>query len=124
MAEKKKANSKSSATVTRIKASDSSASAPAKPAKKKQASVATAPAVAAPTKKKRPIRIKGAGRPFVAIKNYFAGAWYELRQVRWPNRRATWGMTFAVIAYSAFFVVLVILLDIAFKYLFDVILGK
>lgn len=59
-----------------------------------------------------------------AIWEYVAGAWFELRQVRWPNRRATWGMTGAVILYSAFFVVLVLLLDAGFKYLFDLILKK
>jgi preprotein translocase SecE subunit len=58
-----------------------------------------------------------------AIGGYFAGAWYELKQVRWPNRRATWGMTAAMLAFTAFFVVLVLLLDALFKYLFDLILG-
>ncbi|KKW05166.1 MAG: hypothetical protein UY35_C0001G0057 [Candidatus Saccharibacteria bacterium GW2011_GWC2_48_9] len=51
--------------------------------------------------------------------NYFIGAWRELRQVRWPDRKATWGLTMAVIVYSVFFFVLVILLDAVFKYLFD-----
>lgn len=51
--------------------------------------------------------------------NYFIGAWRELKQVRWPDRKATWGLTLGVLLYSAFFVVLVILLDAVFKYLFD-----
>lgn len=67
--------------------------------------------------------IRGAG-VFRAIGGYFKGAWVELRQVRWPNRRATWGLTGAVILYSAFFVVFVLLLDAGFKYLFELILKK
>ena len=51
--------------------------------------------------------------------NYFIGAWRELKQVRWPDRKATWSLTFAVVVYSIFFFVLVIVLDAAFKYLFD-----
>lgn len=53
---------------------------------------------------------------------YFKGAWYELRQVRWPNRKATWSLTLAVILFTAFFVLLVLLLDAGFKYLFDLII--
>ncbi len=55
---------------------------------------------------------------------YFKGAWIELRQVRWPDRRAAWSLTGAVLAYSVFFVVLILLLDRLFQYLFDFILGK
>lgn len=64
-------------------------------------------------------------KPIKAIKafgGYFKGAWQELRQVRWPNRKATWGMTLAVLLFTGFFIVLVILLDIAFKELFVLIL--
>ena len=58
-----------------------------------------------------------------AIGGYFKGAWIELRLVRWPTRRATWGLTFAVIMFSAFFVVVILLLDLLFKYLFELILA-
>ncbi len=61
--------------------------------------------------------------PFVALGGYFKGAWFELRQVRWPNRRATWSLTGAVLLFTAFFVVLILLLDVLFKYLFEIILG-
>ena len=67
---------------------------------------------------------KGVARPVKATGSYFKGAWEELRLVRWPSRRATWGLTGAVILYSLFFVVLVLLLDAIFKYLFELILGK
>lgn len=59
-----------------------------------------------------------------SIGGYFKGAWVELRQVRWPTRRATWGLTGAVLIYTAFFVVLVLLLDAGFKFMFEIILGK
>ncbi len=59
----------------------------------------------------------------ISIGGYFKGAWYELRQVRWPTRRATWGLTLAVLLFSAFFVFLILLLDLLFKYLFGLILG-
>lgn len=57
-----------------------------------------------------------------AMGGYFKGAWAELRQVRWPSRRSTWGLTLAVILFSGFFVLLIILLDMLFKYLFEIIL--
>lgn len=53
---------------------------------------------------------------------YFKGAWFELRQVHWPTRRATWGLTGAVLLFSAFFVVFITLLDAGFKYIFEQIL--
>lgn len=61
--------------------------------------------------------------PFKAFLAYVKGAWYELQQVRWPDRANTWSMTGALLAFTAFFLLVVILLDTAFKYLFQVILG-
>lgn len=61
--------------------------------------------------------------PQRAIGDYFVGAWRELRQVRWPNRSQTWQMTGALIGFTAFFVIVILLLDAAFKYLFNVMLG-
>jgi preprotein translocase subunit SecE len=126
----KKSSSKSSANepnVVRIKASESAPKKSAKEVKTtkvvKEAEVVTAKPVKA-AKAPRTRNAKGLLRPFAAIGNYFKGAWFELRQVRWPNRSATWSLTGAVLAYSAFFVLLVLLLDAAFKYLFELILGK
>ena len=93
--------------VTRIKAKDTK-SAPAKTENQKTTESAFN---------------KTPGNPLAAIGGYFAGAWFELKQVRWPNRRATWGMTMAVLAFTAFFVILILLLDALFKYLFQLILG-
>ncbi len=61
--------------------------------------------------------------PLKAMGRYFVGAWQELKQVRWPNRQATWGMTLALLAFTAFFVALILLLDALFKYVFQLILG-
>lgn len=55
--------------------------------------------------------------------NYFKGAWQELKQVRWPTRKATWGLTLAVIIFSLFFVAVILLLDGGFNYLFELIIG-
>ena len=64
-----------------------------------------------------PVRIITA--PFRYIKN----SWIEIRQVRWPNRKATWGLVLAIFVYSAFFIVLVMLLDALFNFIFSKILG-
>ena len=63
-------------------------------------------------------------RPFVALFRYLRDSWREIRQVRWPNRKATWKMVLAVIIYTAIFMVLIALLDLFFTWLFNLILGK
>ena len=63
-------------------------------------------------------------RPFVYLGRYLRDAWRELRQVRWPNRKATWKMVLAVFAYTALFMVVIFLLDLFFTWLFNLILGK
>lgn len=60
--------------------------------------------------------------PIFALGRYFKGAWYELRQVRWPDRKASWSLTGAVLLFTGLFVVLILLLDLLFKYLFELIL--
>lgn len=99
--------------VTRISASDDT-----KPAKKPKSATALKKAdrVNAATRNKRSYGILG------RIGGYFKGAWVELRQVHWPTRRATWGLTLAVLMFSAFFVVFITLLDAGFKFVFEQIL--
>ncbi len=96
--------------VTRITASDS-----VKPAKAAKSVAAKGKKTSTP-KKKRSFGILG------KIGGYFKGAWVELRQVHWPTRSATWGLTGAVLLFAAFFVVFITLLDAGFKYLFEQIL--
>ncbi len=102
----------STATVTRIKADGKNAKVTkkGKPAKE----------VKRPKTKKESDNdaIEKRGTIFT----YFKGAWYELRQVHWPTRGATWGLTGAVLAFSAFFVVSILLLDALFKWIFELIL--
>lgn len=53
---------------------------------------------------------------------YFKNSWKELKNVRWPDRKATWSMIAAVIAFSAFFIIIITLLDIVFEWLFNLII--
>ena len=63
-------------------------------------------------------------RPFVALGHYLKDSWHEIRQVRWPNRKATWKMVLAVFVYTALFMAIILLLDMFFTWLFNLILGK
>lgn len=48
---------------------------------------------------------------------YFKGAWRELREVRWPNRAATWKLTVAVLLFTLVLTLFVVALDLLFDYL-------
>ncbi|MBR3115953.1 preprotein translocase subunit SecE [Candidatus Saccharibacteria bacterium] len=63
-------------------------------------------------------------RPFVYLWRYLRDSWLELRQVRWPNAKATWKMVLAVFIYTILFMVVIFLLDLFFAWLFNLILGK
>lgn len=116
--------------VTRITANDSekvvATKAKDKSKTKTTTTAKTTKPVAVKKEKKQsnsPHFIKGMASPFVALGGYFKGAWYELQQVTWPNRKATWSLTLALIVFTLFFVVMILLLDALFKYLFELILG-
>ena len=55
---------------------------------------------------------------------YFRGALNELSQVHWPTRKETWALTLAVILFSVGFMILMILVDIGFKELFNIIMKR
>jgi preprotein translocase SecE subunit len=99
----------STASRTKVTVKKVSTAEPKKSAKK----------VTAPRQKRGLPKFLGFLRPIGA---YFAGAWYELRQVRWPDRKATWGLTLAVILFSLFFAGLILGLDFVFQTLFKKIL--
>ncbi|MDB5180706.1 MAG: secE [Candidatus Saccharibacteria bacterium] len=108
-----------SKNVTRIKATDST---PSKSAGTKVVKANKAP-------KKTTKKVKVAKEPtnwftkaLFGTGRYFKGAWTELKQVRWPTRKATWGLTLAVILFSVFFVVLILLLDAFFKFIFELMI--
>lgn len=63
-------------------------------------------------------------RPFVGIGRYLRDSWREIRLVRWPNRKATWKMTAAVLIYCAIFMVFILLIDMLFTFIFEKILGN
>ena len=112
------------AKITRIKASDGST-------KKEEA--ASEPTI---TRKKLVVKDKKAekakrketrkrektGR--VSLWRYLKESWQELRQVRWPNARATWKMVLAVLIYTVLFIAIISLLDVFFTWLFNLILGN
>ena len=90
----------SKAKITRIKAQDD---APKKSTTAKSAAVSSKKV----TKSSKVVKKQGETPAkkkniFARIGAYFAGAWKELRQVRWPNRKATWALTGAVIVFSVF----------------------
>lgn len=115
MATKDKASKEPQTTVVRVKAEDTRTK-----TKKEKTPTKAETTKSAAIKKER----KERKNPLKATGGYFKGAWQELRQVRWPNRKATWSMTAALLVFTAFFVALILLLDALFKYLFQMILGN
>ncbi|HEV7952255.1 MAG TPA: preprotein translocase subunit SecE [Candidatus Saccharimonadales bacterium] len=110
--------------VTRITATDTKKVVTKKaPAKAETPAAVTPKTVKAKRPSTKPSLIKNLAAPFVALGVYFKGAWYELQQVTWPNRKATWSLTLALLVFTLFFAVMILLLDALFKYLFELILG-
>lgn len=131
MAKSDKPKKKQAVTRTRVvTAKDDSAAAPS-PKKRSKKSVSETTAKKDVSKKSKTPSAANKTKPakkgnkyniLSKLWGYLKGSWYELTQVRWPNRRETWGMTIAVIIFSAFFVALILGLDAIYKYLFDFIL--
>ena len=99
--------------VTRIKASTSAS-----------ATTPKATSAKTDTKKVKGERTGESKNIFVRMGRYFKGAWVELRQVRWPDRKNTWAMTGALIAFTLFFIIVILFLDFLFSELFKLILGS
>lgn len=74
-------------------------------------------------KHKNPKFIRGITKPFRAFGRYLRDSWGELRQVRWPSRKATWKLTLAVIVYCGILIAIIMGLDLLFTELFGWILG-
>ena len=107
--------------ITKIKAKDTTKKAEKKPVETKaKVEPKTKTEAETKTKAKKPFILF---RPFVALFRYLRDSWKEIRQVRWPSRKATWKMVLAVLVYTALFVVLISLLDLFFTWLFNLILG-
>lgn len=104
------------AKITRIKANDT-------PRKEKPAGhIDEPPIVQEKAAKKEGKKVFILFRPFVALGRYLRDSWKEIRQVRWPNRKATWKMVLAVFVYTALFVAIISLLDLFFTWLFSLII--
>lgn len=96
--------------------------APVKPAEK--AAKVNKTKVAKAEKVEKPLRkVFILARPFVAFGRYLRDSWHEIRQVRWPNRKATWKMTLAVLIYCAIFIIFIVLLDTFFTFIFNLLLN-
>ena len=82
------------------------------------------------TKEKKAVKEKESAKiiakltaPITATGRYFKNSWYEVRQVRWPNRKTTWSMTVSVLIYTAIFLIIIVLLDMLFSSIFNRVLG-
>ena len=103
------------AKITKIKAKDAKMpeKTEPKPAQKKEA---TKPA----KKDKKPFILV---RPLVYFFRYLRDSWREIRQVRWPSRKATWKLFFAILIYTLLFGAIIMLLDVFFTWMFNLIIG-
>ena len=106
------------AHITKIKAGE-----PSKKTEKVQKTDKSVKAKPTPKKEDKVKKPFVLFRPFIAIGHYFKESWQEIRQVRWPNRKATWKMVLAVIIYAAIFVAFLMTLDALFSLIFNQILG-
>lgn len=132
---KGKSKQKSQNRITRITAGDKAAK-PKKPsilatakelagrAQTEKSSTKTAKTSAkTKTAASNPKNSKSHRNPLGTITGYFRGAWQEIKQVRWPDRRSTWGMVGALIVFTAALFLVIILLDYGFAWLFKLIMG-
>ena len=120
--------------VTRIKASDNGpkdkseaeeitrkVSVKAKNSESKKTKIAAKKADKAANKEAKKSLKKADGKEKKV--GYFRGAFRELRQVRWPNRKETWKMTLSVIVYVVILAAAIMLLDALLSLIFKQILG-
>ena len=49
------------------------------------------------------------------FRGYFVGAWRELKEVTWPDRKTTWKFTLIVIMFSVIFSAFTAGLDVGFE---------
>lgn len=61
-------------------------------------------------------------RPLVYLGRYIRDSWREIRQVRWPSRKATWKLFFAILIYTVLFIALIMLLDALFAWIFKTVI--
>lgn len=54
-------------------------------------------------------------RPLRPLGRYFKGAWYELRQVKWPSNKTSVKLTIAVIVFTLVMTGFIVILDMGFE---------
>lgn len=126
------------AKITRIKAKDDASDKSAKPKAKSAVRKTTEKRA---EKKPQSVVKKAAGvekkpwpkvlkplywllTPFRALGRYVHEAFVEVRQVRWPNRKTTWKMTFSVILYVVIFAGAIMLLDALLTLIFNNLINR
>ena len=116
------------AHVTRIKAGDKKSEDKPKTSKNVKEAVKIAKKIV--KEEKKAVKVKKEKKPMnkftriiTAPFRYIHDSWLEIRQVRWPNRKATWKLVGAIFIYSAFFIILVAVLDALFNFIFSKIIG-
>lgn len=122
------------ANITRIKAKDDKNSEKAKDAKASDEEITRKVSVKAKntknkkveqSKKAKKIKEKKSSKKNKGEKKvgYFRGAFREIRQVRWPDRKTTWKMTLSVIIYVVAIAAFIMLLDAGLTFIFNNVLG-
>ncbi len=102
------------AKITKVKASEASG----KTSKATEKDAKSAVKKAEKANKKPFILI----RPLVYFARYIRDSWREIRQVRWPSRKATWKLFFAILIYTLLFVAVIMLLDALFTWIFETVI--
>jgi preprotein translocase SecE subunit len=74
--------------------------------------------------KTRPVRFIGRVLAAIFFLGYFRGAWQELRQVTWPDRKQTWQLTFAVFVFAVIFGIMITVTDYGLDKLFKKVILK
>lgn len=72
--------------------------------------------------KTRPVRFIGRVIAKILFLGYFRGAWQEVRQVTWPNRKETRQLTTAVFLFALVFSLLITVIDYGLDKLFKKLL--
>ena len=109
------AHSEAPEKTTKVKAVSNKAVAE-KPVKKAE----KAPKVAKNSKnEKKPFILI---RPIVYLGRYIRDSWREIRQVRWPSRKATWKLVLAIFVYTGIFIAIIMLLDALFTWVFGLLI--
>lgn len=116
------------AVKTKISAKGTKANKATKAAKTAKATKTSAKAAAKSSAKSVENNTKSAKKPFILIRpfvyfgRYVRDSWREIRQVRWPSRKATWKLFLAILVYTLIFVAVIMLLDALFTWLFNTVI--